>query len=71
MLSNTDYRYMSLAMEEAKKSQISYQVGCIAVVSGKIVARGCNTYRTYSKDGMIGRACSCHAEINVLRKCFS
>ena len=49
MLSNTDYRYMSLAMEEAKKSQINYQVGCIAVVSGKIVARGCNTYRTYSK----------------------
>ena len=31
---------MSLAMEEAKKSQINYQVGCIAVVSGKIVARG-------------------------------
>ena len=70
MLSNADYRYMSLTMEEAKKSHFSYQVGCIAVVSGKIVARGCNTYRTYSKDGMIGRACSCHAEIDVLRKCL-
>jgi tRNA(Arg) A34 adenosine deaminase TadA len=70
MLSNSDSRYMSLAIEEAQKSHISYQLGCIAVVSGKIVARGCNTYRTYSKDGMIGRACSCHAEIDVLRKCL-
>lgn len=68
--SNSDARYMSLAMEEATKSPISFQLGCIAVVSGKIVARGCNNYRTYSKDGMIGNTCSCHAEIDVLRKCL-
>ena len=42
----------------------------IAVASGKIVARGCNHYRTYSKDGMIGQSWSCHAEIDVLRKCL-
>lgn len=70
MLSNPDFRYMSLAIEEAQKSHINYQVGCLAVASGKIVARGCNTYRTYSKDGMIGLSCSCHAEIDVLRKCL-
>ena len=68
--SNTDARHMSLAMEEATKSPISFQLGCVAVVSGKIVARGCNNYRTYSKDGMIGQSCSCHAEIDVLRKCL-
>ena len=68
--SNTDARYMSLAIEEAMKSKISFQLGCIAVGSGKIVARGCNNYRTYSKDGMIGKSCSCHAEIDVLRKCL-
>ena len=70
MLSNADSRYMELAMEEATKSPISYQLGCIAVVSGKIAARGFNHYRTYSKDGMIGDSCSCHAEIDVLRKCL-
>lgn len=70
MLTNPDFRYMSLAIEEAQKSHINYQVGCIAVVSGKIIARGCNTYRTYSKDGMIGHSCTCHAEIDVLRKCL-
>lgn len=68
--SNSDARYMSLAIEEASKSPISFQLGCIAVVSGKIVARGCNNYRTYSKDGMIGNTCSCHAEVDVLRKCL-
>ena len=68
--SNTDARYLSLAIEEASKSLISFQIGCIAVVSGKIVARGCNNYRTYSKDGMIGKSSSCHAEIDVLRKCL-
>ena len=66
--SNSDARYISLAVQEATKSPISFQLGCIAVVSGKIVARGCNNYRTYSKDGMIGSSCSCHAEIDVLRK---
>jgi tRNA(Arg) A34 adenosine deaminase TadA len=71
MCSNTDGRYMSLATEEASKSPITtFQLGCVAVVSGKIVARGCNNYRTYSKDGMIGQSCSCHAEISVLRKCM-
>ena len=68
--SNSDARYISLAVQEAIKSPISFQLGCIAVVSGKIVARGCNNYRTYSKDGMIGSSCSCHAEIDVLRKCL-
>lgn len=68
--SNTDYRYISLACEEAIKSPAIYKHGCIAVVSGKIVARGYNNYRTYSKDGLIKKACSCHAEIDVLRKCL-
>ena len=66
--SNTDSRYISLAIEEAEKSVASYRVGCIAVASGKILARGCNNSRTYSNDGMIGESLSCHAEIDVLRK---
>jgi len=68
--SNTDNRYASLAIEEARKSPLNSRMGCLAVVSGKIVARGYNNYRTFSKDGMIGKTCSCHAEVDVLRKCL-
>lgn len=68
--SNTDLRFASFALNEAQKSPLNYRIGCIAVVSGKIAARGHNHYRTYSKDGLIQNTCSCHAEIDVLRKCL-
>ena len=67
--SNADFRYIDLAATEATKSNALYRHGCIAVSSGKIIAKGYNKYRTYSKDGLIPETCSCHAEIDVLRKC--
>ncbi len=68
--SNSDCRFISTACEEANKSIATYRVGCVAVASGKVVARGCNNARTYSKDGIIGQCLSCHAEIDVLRKIY-
>jgi tRNA(Arg) A34 adenosine deaminase TadA len=68
--SNTDRKYIDMAAREATKSSVLYRHGCIAVVSGKVMARGYNKYRTYSKDGLISDNCSCHAEIDVLRKCL-
>lgn len=68
--SNADQRLASFALHESHKSPLNYRIGCIACVSGKIVARGHNHYRTYSKDGLIDKTCSCHAEIDVLRKCL-
>lgn len=65
-----DERFVSVAAIEARKSHVRARLGCVAVSSGKVVAKGFNTYRTYSKDGMINKACSCHAEIDVLRKCL-
>lgn len=67
---NNDARFLSIAVEEAHKSILRAKLGCVAVVSGKIVARGYNTYQTHSRDGLIKRVCSCHAEIAVLRKCL-
>jgi tRNA(Arg) A34 adenosine deaminase TadA len=61
---------MDAAIVEARKSELAYRLGCVAVASGKVVARGHNNYRTYSKDGLIDNVCSCHAEIDVLRKCL-
>jgi len=63
-------RFISAAAHEATKSDVQARLGCIAVVSGKIIAQGYNKYRTYSKDGLIGESCSCHAEVDVLRKCL-
>uniref|UniRef100_A0A6C0AXE4 CMP/dCMP-type deaminase domain-containing protein n=1 Tax=viral metagenome TaxID=1070528 RepID=A0A6C0AXE4_9ZZZZ len=65
-----DEKFASAASHEAKKSELLSRHGCVAVTSGKIVARGCNTYRTYSGDGFIKDSCSCHAEVNVLRQCY-
>lgn len=67
--SKNDMKYMQVAVEEAYKSTVAHKHGCVAVLSGKVVARGYNKYRTYSKDGLIHENCSCHAEIDVLRKC--
>ena len=65
-----DYRFASFAHHQAYQSSLPMRHGCIAVSSGKIIARGHNHYRTYSKDGLIENCCSCHAEIDVLRKCL-
>ena len=68
--SSSDERLADLAVREAEKSILPMKHGCIAVSSGKILARGHNHYRTFSKDGLIQNCCSCHAEIDVLRKCL-
>ncbi len=70
MCSVNDERIAYLATIEAKRSLLPMKHGCVAVSGGKIVARGYNSYRTYSKDGFIHDACSCHAEVDVIRKCI-
>ena len=58
-----------MALLEADKSSMKYhQHGCVAVVGGQIIARGKNSYRCHSNDGYLTDTCSCHAEIDVLRK---
>jgi len=41
--------------------------GCVAVVNGKIVGKGYNNYRNYSRDGFMRTCCSCHAEVAAIR----
>ncbi len=65
--SQTDMRYMDMAMSVAQNSSMSRaHLGCVAVANGRVVSRGCNSYRTQSRDGLIS-GCSCHAEIEALR----
>ena len=70
MVSIRDERFNSEACSVAMDSQMLQRHGCVAVVNGKIMGRGCNNYRNYSKDGMLTNCCSCHAEIAATRSAF-
>lgn len=64
-----DEKFANIALEEADKSNMKYhQHGCVAVINGTIIAKGHNSDRCYSSDGFLDDTCSCHAEIDVLRK---
>ena len=69
-ISNKDQRFANIALDEAAKSTLLMQHGCIAVLSGKVIAKGCNNIRCHSKDGLLHyrKCCSAHAEICVLHK---
>ena len=60
MMSVTDIKYISYATEEAMKSQVLMRHGAIAVTNGKIMGRGFNNYRTYSRDKFINNTCTLH-----------
>ena len=65
---STDMKHMQVAVEEAYKSNVLYKRLRCSCFS-KSCSKGYNKYRTFSKDGLIPETCSCHAEIDVLRKC--
>jgi len=52
-ISNKDQRFASIALDEAAKSKLLMQHGCIAVLSGKVIAKACNNIRSHSKDGLL------------------
>lgn len=66
-MSIKDQRMIALAMEEASKSTLAYKHGCIATSGGKIIARACNTNRSYQGSKTMNCMNTSHAEINVLR----
>ena len=70
MISMNDMKFLYLAANEAVKSPVLMRHGAIAVASGKIMGRGFNHYRSYSKDKFISNTCTCHAEIACLRNMF-
>ena len=68
-INNKDEKFASIALNESSKSNmLHHQHGCVAVMGGKIIARGYNSDRCYSKDEFLKNTCSCHAEIDVMRK---
>ena len=70
MITSTESRFISAAIQEATKSPVLMRHGAVSVVAGKIMGRGHNHYRTNSKDAFISNTCTCHAEIASLRNMF-
>jgi tRNA(Arg) A34 adenosine deaminase TadA len=70
-ITRTTDNYISEAGLEAAKSPCRTQHGCVAVVNGRIIARGHNHYRNPSSDGFVNDICTCHAEMAALRKIYS
>ena len=69
-LSNNELGFINCALNEALKSPVLMRHGAVAVAHGKVLGRGYNHYRSYSKDNFILNTCTCHAEIASLRIMF-
>ena len=63
-MTHRDARFVRLAAQEAIKSSVCMQHGCIAVTHGKVVARSFNTACRASPTLWW----SCHAEMGVIKK---
>lgn len=70
-LSNKKDKVFAHCLYQAEMSNLLFRHGCIATCGGKVIAKGCNTYKNYSsRDDFLVNCCSCHAEINVLRQIY-
>jgi deoxycytidylate deaminase len=67
-LTNKDHKHIARAKTEALKSLMLMRHGCVVANGNKVVATGYNTYRTRFGDHFINKSCSCHAEMDALRK---
>ena len=72
MLTKKQDKLFSSSLGEAEQSTMAFRHGCIATYGGHIIASGYNTSKNYSsRDIFIQESqCSCHAEMNVLRKIY-
>ena len=69
-MSKQDINFLSIARSEADFSPCLQKHGCVAVLNGTVIGRGCNYYRSSSSDGFIKDTCTCHAEIAALREVY-
>ena len=63
-------RFADMASIEAVKSPMLFQHGCVITKGKKVLFRGKNTLRNNSADGFIQDDCSCHAEVDALRRMY-
>jgi len=71
MASKRVQRLVNFACMEAEKSTMLFQHGCVITKGRKIIGRGNNSLRNHSADGFIQDDCSCHAEVDALRRIYN
>jgi len=68
-ISNKDYRFLTVASDKALESKMLMKHGCVITCNNKYIASGYNTNRTrFKHDFNNNYSCSCHAEMDALRK---
>lgn len=67
-VTHKDHKYVSVALDAAKNSDMLMKHGCVIVESNRIIGTGWNMMRNQFKDNFIGVSCSCHAEMYALRQ---
>ena len=63
-----DYTMMERAIQMSHTSPMLMRIGCVIANGKKVAASGCNHYRTQYSDGITCETCSCHAEMDALRR---
>lgn len=70
-LSQKHQNFISIAVEESKKSDVLMRLGCVATMNGKVMGKGYNNYRNRTSDGFVSNnQCTCHAEMAALRNVY-
>ena len=67
-LTSKDYPHIERAMHEGRKSKMMMKHGCVVAEGCKVLATGYNHYRTQYGDNFTKPSCSCHAEMDALRR---
>ena len=67
-LTSKDYPHINRAMHEGRKSKMMMKHGCVVAEGRKVLSTGYNHYRTQYGDNFINTSCSCHAEMDALRR---
>ena len=67
-LSNKDKSHVHRALFESKRSNMLMKHGCVVALGRKVIAYGHNHSRTKYGDRFTETSCSCHAEMDALRK---
>lgn len=69
-LSKKDYAHVERATHEATKSTMLMKHGCVVAQGSKVISVGHNMSRNQFGDKFVTMSCSCHAEMDALRKIY-
>jgi deoxycytidylate deaminase len=67
-ISNKDMKFINMAYDISTNSTMLMKHGCVVTCNNKYISSGYNSKRNQFNDNIIPDCCSCHAEMDALRK---